>query len=69
MDLNGLGPEGRRISSLRAFGPGGGHVLRVVRVAACAPLGYIEKSSNFMHRKRLFSVKSSTFMHESVACL
>ena len=33
-------PE-RDISSLRAFGPGGGQVLRVVRVAARASLGYI----------------------------
>ena len=61
-------PE-RDISSLRAFGPGWGQVLRVVRVTACAPLGYIGKSSKFMHRKRWFYVKRSTFMHESATFL
>ena len=40
--------EGFHISSLRAFGPGGGQVLRVVHVAARASLRYIGKSSNVM---------------------
>ena len=54
-------PE-RDISSLRAFGSGGGQVLRVVRVTACAPLGYFggEGSNNFMHIQQWFSVKSYT---------
>ena len=48
------GVPARDISSLRAFGPGGGPILRVVR-AACALLEVFREKCNLAYPKRYFS--------------
>ena len=59
------GVPARDISSLRALGPGGGPILRVVR-AACAILEVFREKCDLAYTKRFFSMKSSAFMYENV---
>ena len=47
------GVPARDISSLHAFGPGGGPILRVVRVA-CALLEVFREKCNLAYTKRYF---------------
>ncbi len=44
----------RDISSLRAFGEGGGQISRVVHVSARAPFGVFAESNVFMHESATF---------------
>ena len=53
----------RDISSLRAFGPGGGQISRVVHVSARAAFGvFAEKSCLFMHINYFYEQVAVLFM-------
>ncbi len=54
--------NGRRISSLRAFGPGGGQIWRVVHVSARAPFGVLGENRCLAYAKQYFWGKTSTWL-------
>ena len=55
----------RDISSLRAFGPGGGQISRVVHVSARAPFGVLEGNRCLAFAKRHLLGKLASGLRET----
>ncbi len=58
--------NGRRISSLRAFGPGGGQIWRVVHVSARAPFCVLGKNRCLAYAKRHLLIKIVSGLRETI---
>ncbi len=58
-------PE-RDISSLRAFGPGGGQIWRVVHVSACAPFGVLGEIGVWLTQNDTLGGKLASGLRETI---